>query len=258
MRGKRRDNDSVHRATRITPADAGKTVTRCNDKVPISDHPRGCGENDTIAQLRQELAGSPPRMRGKPTRTKEHFTKNRITPADAGKTYCQQPGEERSKGSPPRMRGKPRLLFIHQIFKGITPADAGKTQPRDMRGTACWDHPRGCGENVRPVFSVRLVTGSPPRMRGKHVNVKGQKTPKRITPADAGKTIVFNNCKIARWDHPRGCGENSRRKQKNGTARGSPPRMRGKRSAIHPGTGRKRITPADAGKTPDIIRGDAD
>ena len=217
MRGKRRDNDSVHRATRITPADAGKTVTRCNDKVPISDHPRGCGENDTIAQLRQELAGSPPRMRGKPTRTKEHFTKNRITPADAG-----------------------------------------KTQPRDMRGTACWDHPRGCGENVRPVFSVRLVTGSPPRMRGKHVNVKGQKTPKRITPADAGKTIVFNNCKIARWDHPRGCGENSRRKQKNGTARGSPPRMRGKRSAIHPGTGRKRITPADAGKTPDIIRGDAD
>ena len=100
-----------------------------------------------------------------------------------------------------------------------------------MRGTACWDHPRGCGENVRPVFSVRLVTGSPPRMRGKHVNVKGQKTPKRITPADAGKTIVFNNCKIARRDHPRGCGEN-RHVQKSILQKiGSPPRMRGKLTA---------------------------
>ena len=228
MRGKPKQTFRKPTRSRITPADVGKTVNPSSRRGVKWDHPRGCGENAATMIPYTAPRGSPPRMRGKPTRTKEHFTKNRITPADAGKTYCQQPGEERSKGSPPRMRGKPRLLFIHQIFKGITPADAGKTQPRDMRGTACWDHPRGCGENVRPVFSVRLVTGSPPRMRGKHVNVKGQKTPKRITPADAGKTIVFNNCKIARWDHPRGCGENGARSTPAPVGRGSPPRMRGK------------------------------
>ena len=45
MRGKHLHRRDDVRYTRITPADAGKTVTRCNDKVPISDHPRGCGEN---------------------------------------------------------------------------------------------------------------------------------------------------------------------------------------------------------------------
>ena len=50
---------------RITPADAGKTsqnkITRCW----ITDHPRGCGENNPHAHTRQSSIGSPPRMRGK-------------------------------------------------------------------------------------------------------------------------------------------------------------------------------------------------
>ena len=50
---------------RITPADAGKTTfmpvaNHCN-----KDHPRGCGENDDIQPEFPNVAGSPPRMRGK-------------------------------------------------------------------------------------------------------------------------------------------------------------------------------------------------
>ena len=67
VRGKRRDSDSVHRATRITPAGAGKT-RGCNRQFRRGgDHPRRCGEND-VRECRTKLnMGSPPRMRGKLT-----------------------------------------------------------------------------------------------------------------------------------------------------------------------------------------------
>ena len=70
MRGKHLHRRDDVRYTRITPADAGKTVTRCNDKVPISDHPRGCGENSFYSIFKPVDAGSPPRMRGKQSKAK--------------------------------------------------------------------------------------------------------------------------------------------------------------------------------------------
>ena len=36
----------------------------------------------------------------------------------------------------------------------------------------------------------------------------------RITPADAGKTLLLRSCVIVGVDHPRGCGENVFRKVK--------------------------------------------
>ena len=134
-------------------------------------------------------AGSPPRMRGKQPDSLVFGKKNRITPADAGKTgtisitddYVQDHprgcGENAfpssptavTEGSPPRMRGKLDIDEATGGRIGITPADAGKTlwQWSIVRDTR--DHPRGCGENV----IKKLV----------HV------CPKWITPADAGKTL---------------------------------------------------------------------
>ena len=86
-------------------------------------------------------------------------------------------------------------------------------------------------------------------MRGKRLSEDYDKIITGITPADAGKTVVY--CYLVRrgQDHPRGCGENRKSSEKTYATLGSPPRMRGKR--IHkrfvpslPG-----ITPADAGKT---------
>ena len=71
---------------RITPACAGKTGTidiLCNFK---QDHPRVCGENLQGGILVDSPEGSPPRVRGKPSRPRCHRHAKRITPACAGKT----------------------------------------------------------------------------------------------------------------------------------------------------------------------------
>ena len=72
---------------RITPADAGKTCKRKLNRGCWRDHPRGCGENTLLKTYRSMQAGSPPRMRGKPAADAARKVAERITPADAGKTY---------------------------------------------------------------------------------------------------------------------------------------------------------------------------
>ena len=71
----------------------------------------------------------------------------------------------------------------------------------------------------------------------------------RITPADAGKTILRTPRLFVCQDHPRGCGENKHCKFAHVEQIGSPPRMRGKLGRALGMAGFGRITPADAGKT---------
>ena len=73
----------------ITPADAGKTHAVRPPSSPSWDHPRGCGENLPPVLLLMPQAGSPPRMRGKPSREEVTFFLPRITPAGAGKTVSR-------------------------------------------------------------------------------------------------------------------------------------------------------------------------
>ena len=89
-------------------------------------------------------------------------------------------------------------------------------------------------------------------MRGKLLAFIYPSSVQRITPADAGKTCRKSNFQPAKKDHPRGCGENDVRLRKFDPVPGSPPRMRGKRADVPVQTGAKRITPADAGKTPSL------
>ena len=160
--------------------------------------------------------------------------------------YGVQQGEV---GSPPRMRGK--LFFAQKRVDThrITPADAGKTKRKPRHYVESKDHPRGCGENSDYVKNEVRKIGSPPRMRGKRDAVAALEGGKRITPADAGKTVRMSLLLCTLPDHPRGCGENFPVAFSRKCPKGSPPRMRGKheRHGIAcEGTG---ITPADAGKT---------
>ena len=132
---------------RITPADAGKTRLESHENKLDKDHPRGCGENCRMKKSVHMRGGSPPRMRGKPPITILKASKNRITPADAGKTF--------------------HLGELIQSFQ---------------------DHPRGCGENNCFKHIMIFITGSPPRMRGKPCLFGREAIWGRITPADAGKT----------------------------------------------------------------------
>ena len=126
MRGKRRSARLFAVPYRITPADAGKTQVDRAFGPEVKDHPRGCGENQSLLLVHEHRVGSPPRMRGKRNPTYEDFGEDRITPADAGKTRSRSGhggvwqdhprgcGENvapmssisAAPGSPPRMRGK--------------------------------------------------------------------------------------------------------------------------------------------------------
>ena len=147
------------------------------------------------------------------------------------------------------MRGKLKKAISHIGFYGITPADAGKTDLKDRYPKQPGDHPRGCGENPMLWGLSAYCPGSPPRMRGKLLPLVFFGSTFRITPADAGKTLVGRSQGIQSEDHPRGCGENAYPSSYTPVRHGSPPRMRGKLCyhALH-----QRdigITPADAGKT---------
>ena len=148
VRGKLSANTYDSKASRITPACAGKTCLYINFIYYIQDHPRVCGENLLAEEGLSEAAGSPPRVRGKPDNLDEHDLIIRITPACAGKTKEQggsypshkdHPrvcGENISHfarlshagGSPPRVRGKLARQKIWTTQDRITPACAGKTQ----------------------------------------------------------------------------------------------------------------------------------
>ena len=147
VRGKLVEGANVDTENRITPACAGKTSPVIIFPNCARDHPRVCGENCCQILCGTAAAGSPPRVRGKPTCRRTLSTSARITPACAGKTWRNTLGlrgaqdhprvcgensaglssQTLSRGSPPRVRGKPDEKDPVVIATRITPACAGKT-----------------------------------------------------------------------------------------------------------------------------------
>ena len=155
-------------------------------------------------------------MRGKPDKKQALLDTVGITPADAGKTseavlmpkkvqdHPRGCGENVAilqyllfpQGSPPRMRGKLSLFSGIVRITGITPADAGKTCGLGVLQRAHEDHPRGCGENFACGAGGDVIKGSPPRMRGKLRPYQNDCIRSRITPADAGKTLLAEQAEM--------------------------------------------------------------
>ena len=131
-----------------------------------------------------------------------------ITPACAGKRGSGSPprscrrdhprvcGEKHklnsldrpAEGSPPRMQGKAAVLAQRLPGLGITPAYAGKSCRACPAASGAGDHPRVCGEKLFQSPLLRLLLGSPPRMRGKELLAADDLQTLRITPACAGKS----------------------------------------------------------------------
>ena len=152
----------------------------------------------------------------------------RITPADAGKTVhpsafqhiaqdhprgCGENTDAPSGrfaliGSPPQVRGKPDTRALRAVVSRITPAGAGKTRLALQFVLWYQDHPRRCGENELYGHDRFMEVGSPPQVRGKLAPTQSVAAIPRITPADAGKTIIAGHQSAKSRDHPRGCGEN--------------------------------------------------
>ena len=147
VRGKLSANTYDAKASRITPACAGKTTAVFFFSIASQDHPRVCGENSRMTDRELSRTGSPPRVRGKLVYSGQLETYVRITPACAGKTIqtsrnlfprqdhprvCGENSfvsrmQTKSRGSPPRVRGKHIFTISIFSFERITPACAGKT-----------------------------------------------------------------------------------------------------------------------------------
>ena len=86
MRGKPKAGAWLVNAGRNIPAYAGKTGKPHKDSEGREEHPRVCGENEQVETLYYELAGTSPRMRGKPIWAWYRIILGRNIPAYAGKT----------------------------------------------------------------------------------------------------------------------------------------------------------------------------
>ena len=163
-RGRGKDAVQRHTARRvgITPAWAGKRLTRpamtgtpkdhprvggkrgrcCPDRLRCWDHPRVGGEKRPAFSMMDSVSGSPPRGRGKALVVKRGDCAVRITPAWAGKR-------------------------------------AGKISPSGKS----WDHPRVGGEKKLRIELSQPHAGSPPHGRGKVAHKVLNARPDGITPA---------------------------------------------------------------------------
>ena len=147
------------------------------------------------------------------------------------------------------MRGKLGNPWKVSELKRITPACAGKTGKKKRGLCPAKDHPRVCGENTKSAYAKTVIGGSPPRVRGKQ-NADGKRARGgRITPACAGKTSPPRARPSGGQDHPRVCGENTNTRKTQMSAKGSPPRVRGKQCPKNGTALLVGITPACAGKT---------
>ena len=215
----------------ITPAYAGKRDDKQTCTTTRKDHPRVCGEKASLNALIAVPSGSPPRMRGKAAITARRVPAARITPAYAGKSFfrllvfhrpwdhprvCgEKPGfpqvGEFVSGSPPRMRGKVEFLLDFTRQFRITPAYAGKRCSLMLSRILMRDHPRVCGEKREIRQPPAALRGSPPRMRGKGLQVVSAHEKQGITPAYAGKSGAFFGRVAVQPDHPRVCGEKTKK-----------------------------------------------
>ena len=159
------------------------------------------------------------------------------------------------EGSPPQVRGKLYATEGVLLKYRITPAGAGKTALLLIVFVLLRDHPRRCGENADYAFPDRDIRGSPPQVRGKLSFFLCQPSMYGITPAGAGKTLsVYHHYTLNR-DHPRRCGENQKRQLRIFGLIGSPPQVRGKLIKCSNIIISGRITPAGAGKTKLVPKG---
>ena len=166
-------------------------------------------------------------MRGKVRSASLQSLRQRITPAYAGKSinllepqlaYGDHPrlcGEKSLPevhwsmilGSPPPMRGKAGFSMYISTRRRITPAYAGKSGNYHNLSCMFGDHPRLCGEKSTHRSPRGYLKGSPPPMRGKDFDESHLLFGKGITPAYAGKSLLWSGSVRSNKDHPRLCGE---------------------------------------------------
>ena len=231
------------------PAYAGKTITRARFDTGEWEHPRVCGENNSLERVSSRVCGNIPAYAGK-----THAHANPNPSATEHPRVCGENGFGVAFwvglwGTSPRMRGKRKPWWGSPTTVRNIPAYAGKTITPCFSPSTSTEHPRVCGENETELVVHLLVCGTSPRMRGKPYHLAINVHILRNIPAYAGKTPPQITPVCTATEHPRVCGENRVSPLRSLTGSGTSPRMRGKPDAGDCGSGAGRNIPAYAGKT---------
>ena len=124
---------------------------------------------------------------------------------------------------------------VSKFSYGYIPACAGEAGRLRARIPGRGVHPRVCGGSTQPVESHALLTGTSPRVRGKHVQKFKADLNARYIPACAGEAIPRAAAPNDKAVHPRVCGGSDTARLRSAAVWGTSPRVRGKpppRSAL--------------------------
>ena len=180
----------------LIPAGAGQTLQASPLGNAQRAHPRGCGADSPGCLVGPFVLGSSPRVRGRHQNVSHRGLVGGLIPAGAGQTRPPTPAALRSTahprgcgadlldlgldlrdwGSSPRVRGRQPRHGARAVTPGLIPAGAGQTVMLLVVRRRCRAHPRGCGADAPAAFSFAPLSGSSPRVRGRHSRV-GQGTP---------------------------------------------------------------------------------
>ena len=133
---------------------------------------------------------------------------------------------------------------------GIIPACAGSTPFSSGSMVTFRDHPRMCGEHLKPCARWEASPGSSPHVRGALIHHLVMRHADGIIPACAGSTWASTSALWHHRDHPRMCGEHDIDFNTLPTDTGSSPHVRGARRLWHLEEDAEGIIPACAGSTP--------
>ena len=128
-------------------------------------------------------------------------------------------------------------------------AYAGKTCDIWQGRGSLQDHPRIRGKDTYPPRSLMHLSGSPPHTRERPLQLLLADEDIRITPAYAGKTVMFMKMRMSERDHPRIRGKDRSFQTAFALRQGSPPHTRERPGCSGSRHVQQRITPAYAGKT---------
>ena len=195
----------------IIPAYAGNTNFQMTMHETHGDHPRICGEhllNDGTLFL---ASGSSPHMRGTPQARIVRVGRPGIIPAYAGNTSSSD-SARRSAGDHPRICGEhPPRNLRHTFGTGSSPHMRGTRRCNRRTRTIPVDHPRICGEHAHERGFGDATVGSSPHMRGTPYAIDFVHEITGIIPAYAGNTEDLYLTRRQNRDHPRICGEHTKR-----------------------------------------------
>ena len=132
---------------RLIPAHAGKTGHDTPGSSRSSAHPRSRGENPSTLNNGENVNGSSPLTRGKPSPSITSQAGSAAHPRSRGENKDTRSGLWESMGSSPLTRGKPLVFGDLLGNERLIPAHAGKTRTPAQACGSPWAHPRSRGEN---------------------------------------------------------------------------------------------------------------